>query len=127
MLKKLAGAVGVVIAMMLASGAAFAQVDVNKADQVALDGLKGIGPKTSRAILDERKTGGKFKDWEDFEQRVKGVGPASARKLSAAGLTVDGKSKGGAVPATKPADKKVAKANTAALPASAAGKQPGAK
>lgn len=122
MLKKL---VGVFVATLLVSAAAFAQVDVNKADQVALDGLKGIGPKTSRAILDERKTGGKFKDWEDFEQRVKGIGPASARKLSEAGLTVEGKSKSGAATVVKSADKKLIKANVAA--ASNGAKQQGAK
>jgi competence protein ComEA len=71
-------------------GFAFAQVDVNKADQAALDGVKGIGPKTSKAILDERKKGGEFKDWADFEKRVKGVGGKSADKLSESGLTVNG-------------------------------------
>ncbi len=124
MLKKLAG---VFAALTLVSTAVFAQVDVNRADQVALDGLKGIGPKTSRTILDERKTGGKFKDWDDFEQRVKGIGPASARKLSEAGLTVEGKSKSGAATAAKSADKKMGKANVPALAASSGAKQQGAK
>lgn len=127
MFKKLAG---MLVAMLLASGSVFAQVDVNKADQVALDGIKGIGPKTSRAILDERQSHGKFKDWEDFEKRVKGIGPASARKLSDGGLTVEGKSKSGTTIAAKTApakssDKKVAKASTTALPAKNAG-QPSA-
>lgn len=87
MLKKLMFAVA---ALTVATGFAFAQVDVNKADQVALDGVKGIGPKTSKAILDERKKGGNFKDWNDFEGRVKGVGEKSAVRLSDAGLTVNG-------------------------------------
>lgn len=87
MLKKLLLAVG---AMVAATGFAFAQVDVNKADQVALDGVRGVGPKMSKTILDERKTGGNFKDWADFESRVKGVGPKSAVRLSDAGLTVNG-------------------------------------
>ncbi|HJV75584.1 MAG TPA: helix-hairpin-helix domain-containing protein [Noviherbaspirillum sp.] len=87
MLKKLLLVVGALIATM---GIAFAQVDVNKADQPALDGIKGIGPKMSSSILDERKKGGDFKDWPDFESRVKGVGEKNALKLSEAGLTVNG-------------------------------------
>jgi competence protein ComEA len=87
MLKKLLLAVAALIATM---GFAFAQVDVNKADQAALDGVKGIGPKTSKTILDERKKGGDFKDWADFEKRVKGVGDKNAAKMSDAGLTVNG-------------------------------------
>lgn len=75
-----------------ATSAALAAVDVNKADQAALDGVKGLGPKTSKAILDARKSG-EFKDWADFEQRVKGVGGKNAARLAAAGLTVNGKSR----------------------------------
>lgn len=79
------------IAVLAATSFAFAQVDVNKADQAALDGVKGIGPKMSKAILDERKKGGEFKDWTDLEGRVNGVGEKNALKLSDAGLTVNGK------------------------------------
>jgi competence protein ComEA len=82
------------VATLLASiGFAFAQVDVNKADQAALDGIKGVGPKTSKAILDERKKGGTFKDWADFEKRVKGIGEKNSTKLSEAGMTVNGQAK----------------------------------
>jgi competence protein ComEA len=87
MLKKLLLALAMLIA---ATGFAFAQVDVNKADQIMLDGVKGIGPKTSKAILDERKKGGEFKDWSDLEKRVKGIGKKSALRLSDAGLTING-------------------------------------
>ncbi|MEO7493799.1 MAG: helix-hairpin-helix domain-containing protein [Massilia sp.] len=54
MIKKLMLAVATMIATM---GFAFAQVDVNKADAAALDSIRGIGPKTSKAILDERAKG----------------------------------------------------------------------
>lgn len=91
MLKKILISIAV---LMATSGFAFAQVDVNKADQAALDGVKGIGPKMSKAILDERKKGGEFKDWTDLEGRVKGVGEKNATRLSDAGLTVNGKSRG---------------------------------
>ena len=72
---------------------AFADVDVNKADQAALDGVKGIGPAKSKAILAERAKGGNFKDWADFESRIKGIGEKNALKLSDAGLTVNGQAK----------------------------------
>lgn len=87
MFRKLLLAVATLLATM---GFAFAQVDVNKADQAALDGVKGIGPTKSKAILEERKKGGDFKDWADFQKRVKGIGDKSADKLSDAGLTVNG-------------------------------------
>lgn len=88
-----------VIAGCIASiGFAFAQVDVNKADQAALDGIKGIGPKMSQRVLDERKKGGNFKDWTDLQSRVKGIKEKSATRLSNAGLTVNGQSKNGVTP-----------------------------
>ena len=90
MLKKLLISLAVLAAT---SGYAFAQIDVNKADQAALDGVKGIGPKMSKAILDERKKGGEFKNWTDLEGRVKGVGEKNAIKLSEAGLTVNGQAR----------------------------------
>ncbi len=97
MLKKLLKSLLLGVATSIATiGFVFAaavQVDVNKADQAALDGIKGIGPKTSSAILDERKKGGNFKDWADLEKRVKGIGPKSALHLSDAGLTVNGQTK----------------------------------
>lgn len=90
MLKKLLLAAAVFIAT---TGITFAQVDINKADQAALDGIKGIGPKMSSSILDERQKGGAFKDWSDFESRVKGVGEKNAVKLSEAGLIVNGQAR----------------------------------
>jgi len=95
------------IAMLVAStGFAFAQVDVNKADAAALDGVKGVGPSMSKAILAERSKG-EFKDWADFQKRVKGVGDKTAVKLSQAGLQVNGMAKEGA--AAKPDAKMAAK------------------
>ena len=63
MFKKLLLALATLIATM---GFAFAQVDVNKADQAALDGIKGIGPKMSKTIIDERKKGGDFQGLGGF-------------------------------------------------------------
>lgn len=126
MLKKLL----VVVATLVASiGFAFAQVDVNKADQAALDGVKGIGPATSKKILDERSKGGAFKDWPDLEKRVKGIGAKNAVKLSQAGLTVNSQPLAGASAAAAPvaakgktkeaAEAKPAKAAPAVAPVSA--------
>jgi competence protein ComEA len=84
------------LALIASMGLAFADVDVNKADQAALDGVKGIGPVMSKRIIDERSKGGPFKDWSDFEKRVKGIGDKNSSKLSAAGLTVNGQPKSGA-------------------------------
>ena len=95
MIKKLMLVVATLIATM---GFAFAQVDVNKADAATLDGIKGIGPKTSKVIIDERNKGGEFKDWADFEHRVKGIKDKAAIKLSKNGLQVNGMSKPGAEP-----------------------------
>ena len=85
-------AVAVFLGLAVIVGTAMAQVDVNKADQAALDGIKGIGPAKSSVILEERKKGA-FKDWSDFEARVKGIGGKSAVRLSEAGLTVNGKAR----------------------------------
>ncbi|WP_317201028.1 ComEA family DNA-binding protein [Janthinobacterium sp.] len=109
MMKKLLLAVATLIATM---GFAFAQVDVNKADAAALDSVKGIGPAKSKLIIDERSKGGEFKDWADFEKRVKGIGAKNAVKLSEAGLQVNGQAKAGA--AAKPAAAKEAKPAMAA-------------
>lgn len=78
----------------------FAAVDVNKATPADLDGLKGIGPAISSKIVDERKKG-EFKDWNNFIERVQGIGPKNAVKFSAEGLTVGGASYKGEVPAVK--------------------------
>jgi competence protein ComEA len=87
----------------------FAAVDVNKATQADLDGLKGIGPGISSKIVEERKKGS-FKDWNDFIERVKGVGEGNAAKFSAEGLTVNGSAYSGAPPAAKKDEKPVVKA-----------------
>ena len=105
--KKILLAIAAFIATM---GFAFAQVDVNKADQAALDSIKGIGPKISKTIVDERKKGGNFKDWTDFENRVKGIGDKNSSKLSQAGLMVNGQSKPNAPAAAAKDTKKETKA-----------------
>jgi competence protein ComEA len=91
MIKKLL----LLLTMLVSMAAAWAQVDVNKADAAALDSIRGLGPAKTKAILEERKKG-EFKDWPDLQQRVKGIGEKNSIKLSEAGLQVNGKSKDGA-------------------------------
>ena len=89
MLKKYALIAAALLASLVMSSA-FAAVEINSADQAQLDSVTGIGPATSRAILEERKKNGNFKDWADLEQRVRGIGERNSVKLSAAGLVVNG-------------------------------------
>jgi competence protein ComEA len=100
MLKKI-----LAIVTMLYAAVAFAAVDVNKATVAELDGIKGIGPSISTKIIDERKKGN-FKYWNDFVERVKGVGDGNAAKFSAEGLTVNGAGFKGAAAAPASAPKK---------------------
>jgi competence protein ComEA len=93
---------------------AFAAVEVNQASQPELETVKGIGPGLSTKILEARKAGA-FKNWDDFVDRVGGVGPGNAGKFSQAGLTVAGAAYAGAPKAEKAekadkAEKKTAKA-----------------
>lgn len=88
--------------------AAFAAVDVNKATDAELDGIKGIGPVTTKLITSERKKGD-FKNWDDFITRVKGVGDKRAAEFSASGLTVGSSAYNG--PSASDAKAKAAKAD----------------
>ena len=115
MIKKLFLAI---VALAASMNIAFAQVDVNKADAAALDSVKGVGPAMSKTIIDERAKG-EFKDWADFQKRVKGVGEKRAAKLSEAGLQVNGKSKEGAPMAAASGMSKTKTDEKAAKPAKA--------
>lgn len=79
----------VVAALTALAFNAFAAIDVNRANQAELETVKGIGPALSSKILEARKAG-TFRDWTDLVERVQGVGPASAARLSTQGLTVGG-------------------------------------
>lgn len=108
------------IVAMLYAAASFAAVDVNKATTAELDGIKGIGPGISGKIIEERKKGS-FKDWNDFIERVKGIGEANATKFSAEGLTVNGAGfKGAAAPAAKKSEKPAVAAKKEDKPAAKA-------
>lgn len=125
MFKRILLATTTLLATLAATAAfAFADVDVNKADQAALDGIKGLGPVKSKAILSERKKHGEFKDWADFESRVKGIGDKSAAKLSEAGLTVNGKPRADVSPLSQSS---VAASNVKTSPPVSAAAKPNAQ
>lgn len=93
-----------VAGLFFVTASAWAVVEINTADQAALDGIAGIGPATSKAILEERNKHGNFRDWADLEQRVRGIGEKNSVKLSAAGLVVNGQPRNpGATPVKPPA------------------------
>lgn len=79
---------GLLLILALAANACFAAVEVNQATEAELDGVKGLGPSSTRRILQARSQG-LFKDWADFMARVKGIKPPTAAKLSQEGLTVN--------------------------------------
>lgn len=132
MWNRLLAAVVAVLGASLVALAAHAATDVNKASRAELEAVPGVGPSLSERILEARKTG-EFRNWNDLVDRVVGIGPRSADRLSQAGLTVSGasykpagdaaKPSAAATKAGKPADNKDAKAakptGSAAAPAGA--------
>lgn len=69
-------------------------VDVNTATAEQLRAVRGIGPKTAQLIIEERTRGGKYESFDDFSERVKGIGPKKAAAMQASGLTVGGAASG---------------------------------
>ena len=74
------------LTLLIWSSASFA-LDINGASEAELDGIKGLGPGSTARILKAREAG-PFTSWTDLMARVKGIKPATAAKLSNAGLTV---------------------------------------
>lgn len=79
-------AITTAIALLFAA-TTWAQVDLNQASEIELDGMKGLGPATTRRIMAERQKA-PFRDWPDLMQRIPGIGPQKAANLSAQGLRV---------------------------------------
>lgn len=52
----------------------FAKIDINTASVKELSQIKGIGASKAEAIVEYRKTNGKFKSMDEL-LKVKGVGP----------------------------------------------------
>lgn len=84
------------VGLFLLSGHAFAKVEINSADQAALESVRGLGPSKAKAILLERKKNGPFKDSTDLHTRVKGIGEKTVERLMQNGLTINNKTLAGA-------------------------------
>lgn len=78
------------MAWLAIHGLASAQtLDIAQAREIDLDGLRGLGPATTRLILQERERQ-PFRDWQDLMKRTPGIGPRKAADLSDQGLRVQG-------------------------------------
>ncbi|WP_313313072.1 helix-hairpin-helix domain-containing protein [Pulveribacter sp.] len=77
-------------------------IEANQATEAQLDGVNGLGPATTRRILAARGER-PFDGWRDLIARVKGIGPASAARLSQQGLRVAGQPYGAAPEPAPPA------------------------
>jgi competence protein ComEA len=64
-------------------------LDINQASEADLDAIRGSGPALTARILQARERA-PFESWQDLMRRVKGIGPATARKWHAQGVTVNG-------------------------------------
>ncbi len=88
-MRRLLPCLGLLLALAAPCGPAHAAADANTATEAELDGVRGLGPATTRAILAGRGQR-PYADWADLRARVRGLGPRRAQALSVAGLTVDG-------------------------------------
>ncbi|MBW6521149.1 MAG: helix-hairpin-helix domain-containing protein [Desulfoarculaceae bacterium] len=69
-----------IFTLLFLASAAFAAVNINNADQAALETLPGIGAAKAAAIIDYRTQNGNFKTKEGLLQ-VKGIGPKMLEKV----------------------------------------------
>jgi competence ComEA-like helix-hairpin-helix protein len=69
-----------IFALLFLVSSAFAAININKADQAALESLPGIGAKKAAAIIDHRTQNGDFKTKEELLQ-IKGIGPKMLEKM----------------------------------------------
>ena len=83
--------IATIAGLFLLSSYAIAQVEVNSADQTALESVRGLGPSKAKAILEERKKNGPFKDANDLHTRVKGIGEKTVERMMQNGLTINNK------------------------------------
>jgi competence protein ComEA len=70
--------------------AAACALELNDASRAELERLDGLGVVMVERILAERDKA-PFRNWRDFEARVKGIRGARAERLRAQGLTIGGR------------------------------------
>ena len=71
MLKSIFGSVFLVLFLFIS---AFAAINLNTADKVALESISGIGPAKAGAIIKYRDEHGSFKSVDEL-LNIKGIGP----------------------------------------------------
>ncbi|TDM06755.1 MAG: hypothetical protein C4K60_19925 [Ideonella sp. MAG2] len=83
----------VLLALGIAASGAGAQdvatTEINVANQAELEQVAGLGPQLVERLLQARHER-LFASWADAQKRIKGLGPASAKRLSDHGLRVNG-------------------------------------
>jgi competence protein ComEA len=77
-----------VAAVLALSMSAFA-VEVNSASQAELEQIRGVGVALSERLVAEREKR-PFRNWADLIDRLPGIGPKQAARLSTAGLRIQG-------------------------------------
>lgn len=77
-MKKLFGVLA--FALLLSPLLSFAAVNINSADAVALEQIKGVGPAKAAAIVKYRTENGPFKTVDDLVN-VPGIGEKSVEQL----------------------------------------------
>ena len=77
------------LALVLTGSPSRAAIEANQVTQAELETVSGIGPNLSIRILKARHEAA-FRNWDDLLQRVGGLGPSNASRMSRAGLTVGG-------------------------------------
>lgn len=77
-----------ITALLLLQSFSAGALEINQANEAELDSVRGLGPAATARILQAREQG-EFKNWADLMQRVKGIKPRTAAKLSEDGLTVN--------------------------------------
>ena len=71
MLKSIFGSIFLVLFLFIS---AFAAINLNTADKVALESISGIGPAKANAIIKYRDEHGSFKTVDEL-LNIKGIGP----------------------------------------------------
>jgi len=77
MLKSILGSIVLVLFLFIS---AFAAINLNTADKVALESISGIGPAKASAIIKYRDEHGSFKNVDGL-LNVKGIGPKMLDKI----------------------------------------------
>ncbi len=61
--------------------AARGKLNLNSANAAEIDALPGMPSRVAARVVAERRRAGRFRDLEDFEKRVDGIGPVKAQAL----------------------------------------------